>query len=295
MKKKEGFDGQQAIVLPRKVIKECTNLPIVNNLFVTDIGYYPKANFHYRKRENGCEQHILIYCVNGHGSAIVNRKHYHIDPFEFLIIPALHAHIYQAEPHSPWTIYWLHFRGNTSDFLSQFLYKKMMAGNNYVKFNEEMTHLFQNIYSLLQTGYSTNNLIFSSLSLHYFLSSFMFPGKFTLIKNTNSTDSIDRAIQFLKNNVHKVVSLQEVATIVNLSASHFSSLFRQKTGFPPIDYFNQLKMQHACQLLQFTNQHIGEIAFAIGIEDPYYFSRLFHTMMGMSPKAYRNKKEIKKL
>ena len=294
MKKKEGFDGQQAIVLPRKVINECMKLPVVNNLFITDIGYYPKANFHYRKRENGCEQHILLYCVNGHGSAIVNRKHYDINPFDFLIIPASHAHIYQANQQDPWTLYWLHFRGDSSDFLSQLLYKKMLAGDNYVKFNEEIRHLFQNIYSLLQTGYSVNNLIFSSLSLHYFLSSFIFPGKFTLAKNMSSTDSIDTAIQFLKNNVHRVISLSEVASKVNLSASHFSGLFRKKTGFSPIDYFNQLKMQQACQLLQFTDQRVNEVALAIGIEDSYYFSRLFTTMMGMSPKAYRNKKEIKK-
>ena len=238
MKKKEGFDGQLAIVLPRKVIKECMKIPVVNNLFITDIGYYPKANFHYRKRENGCEQHILLYCVNGHGNAIVNGKNYEINPFDFLIIPASLAHIYQAD---------------------------------------------------------AQNLIFSSLSLHYFLSSFIFPGRFTLTKNTISKDNIDTAIQFLKSNVHKALSLSEVASKVNLSASHFSSLFRKKTGFSPMDYFNQLKMQQACQLLQFTDQRINEVGLAIGIEDSYYFSRLFTTMMGMSPKAYRNKKEIKKL
>jgi AraC-like DNA-binding protein len=54
-------------------------------------------------------------------------------------------------------------------------------------------------------------------------------------------------------------------------------------------YFNHLKMQRACQLLQFTGLRIKEIAAEFGFEDPYYFSRLFTKTMGVSPTDYRNK------
>ena len=63
-----------------------------------------------------------------------------------------------------------------------------------------------------------------------------------------------------------------------------------KTGFSPIEYFNHLKVQKACQYLLFTDLRVKEIADKLGIEDPYYFSRMFSKLMGMSPGTYRTKR-----
>ena len=51
-----------------------------------------------------------------------------------------------------------------------------------------------------------------------------------------------------------------------------------------------LKVQKACQYLLFTDLRIKEIANKLGIEDQYYFSRMFTKIMGMSPVAYRIKR-----
>jgi AraC-like DNA-binding protein len=69
-------------------------------------------------------------------------------------------------------------------------------------------------------------------------------------------------------------------------------LFKQKTGFAPMEYFNQLKVQKACQYLLFTDLRIKEIAEQLGMEDPYYFSRMFKGVMGLSPKEYRIKRHV---
>ena len=81
-----------------------------------------------------------------------------------------------------------------------------------------------------------------------------------------------------------------MAKWVNLSGSHFSFIFKKKTGFSPIEYFNHLKVQKACQYLLFTDLRVKEIADKLGIEDPYYFSRMFTKLMGMSPGTYRTKR-----
>ncbi|MBC7626240.1 MAG: helix-turn-helix transcriptional regulator [Ferruginibacter sp.] len=56
-----------------------------------------------------------------------------------------------------------------------------------------------------------------------------------------------------------------------------------------MEYFNHLKIQKACQFLLFTKLRIKEISIELGIEDHYYFSRLFHKVMGVSPVCYRKK------
>lgn len=41
--------------------------PLISDLYITDIGYYPKAHYHFRERPEGCSQNILIYNVEGKG------------------------------------------------------------------------------------------------------------------------------------------------------------------------------------------------------------------------------------
>ena len=88
VKKKDGFKGQKAIVLPRQVIQACRDQQLLSNLYITDIGYYPKAAFHFRERDHGCNQHILIYCTGGKGWAVVDGNSVSVKEGEYLVIPA---------------------------------------------------------------------------------------------------------------------------------------------------------------------------------------------------------------
>lgn len=63
--------------------------------------------------------------------------------------------------------------------------------------------------------------------------------------------------------------------------------------YSTIDYFIQIKIQQACQLLDYSNLRINEISSRIGYEDPYYFSRIFKKVTGVSPDNY--KKDIYKV
>jgi AraC-like DNA-binding protein len=84
-----------------------------------------------------------------------------------------------------------------------------------------------------------------------------------------------------------MLSLKEMADFSGLSVSHYSFIFKKKTGFPPLEYFNHLKIQLACQYLLFSEMKIKDIGEMLGINDPYYFSRSFRRIMGVSPKFYR--------
>ena len=91
----------------------------------------------------------------------------------------------------------------------------------------------------------------------------------------------------MQKNIDKLMTLQDFARFANLSVSHFSAIFRERTGYSPIEYFNHLKIQKACQYLLLTQMRVKEIALELGIDDPYYFSRMFSKVMGSSPNDYR--------
>ena len=67
-------------------------------------------------------------------------------------------------------------------------------------------------------------------------------------------------------------------------------LFKDRTGFAPIDYFLHMKVQKATQLLDFTEKTVKEIAAELGFDDPYYFSRLFKKIMSYSPTEFRHQR-----
>jgi AraC-like DNA-binding protein len=289
--KKEGFEGQKAIVIPRKILSaRCMKNEVISSLYITDIGYYPKAKFHYRRRPAGADQHILIYCHEGSGKAIIKGVDYVIEQGEFIVVPMKRTHTYQADENNPWTIYWVHFKGAAADAIVSMLEKKNKTLKGFVSLNQYPISLFNEIYNQLERGYSNDNLIYANMSLWHFFAGIIYNNRLPGASKKNEVDEIDRAIDFLAVRIDEALSLEEIATAVNLSSSHFSYIFKRKTGFAPIEYFNHLKIQKACQYLLFTNLRIKEIGDKIGIDDPYYFSRMFTKVMGMSPKEYKDKR-----
>ena len=293
--KKEGFEGQKAIVLPKLIInKFCVNNPLIAKAFITDIGYYPKAQFHHRKRPFGAEQNILIYCVEGKGEIAINNSPYSIIADDFFVIPKGVPHFYETDLENPWTIYWCHFRGEQTDQIIKLIKEKYSVLKARVPFSESIIKLFENLYSNLEKGYSFENISYVNLIFLQFLSSFIFTDKFNFNFEEDHQNMIEQSIQFMQKNLDKGIKLEELSKHVNSSASHFSAIFKKKTGLPPIEYLNHLKIQKSCQYLQFTDLRIKEIASKIGIDDQYYFSRLFNKTMGFSPSEYREQRKSTK-
>ncbi|RFS21980.1 AraC family transcriptional regulator [Chitinophaga silvatica] len=289
-KKKEGFQGQRAIVLPRNIQQLCARNITTQQLYITDIGYYPKAKFHHRKREQGADEHILIYCQEGKGRITLKKKTYSIEPGDCFLLPRNQSHEYAADELEPWTIYWAHFLGESSDGLLNNAVKVWKGHKTFLPFSKERTQLFDLIYSLLERGYRQEHLAFANMNFWSFLSSCWYPDLVPVSNKKPDADIVDTAINYMNQHLDKLITLQQMAIAVNLSQSHFSFLFKNGTGYSPIEYFNHLKVQQACQYLLFTTLRIKEIAIQLGISDPYYFSRMFTKVMGISPNQYRDKR-----
>jgi len=286
--KRAGFNGQRAIVLPKSIInKFCVFNPIINKAYITDLGYYPKAQYHYRKRPFGAEQNILIYCLEGKGAVTIDSANYLVVPGDFFVIPSNVPHHYKTDEKNPWTIYWCHFKGDQADALVQRIIDRAGSFKYSVDFLEERISIFDQLYLNLEKGYSYENLTYVNLLFLQFLSSFLFSDRFGVHLQGNADSFLEKSISYMQDHIDKNLTLSDFAAHVNYSSSHYSSIFKNKTGFSPIEYFNQLKIQKACQYLQFTDLRIKEIAFKIGINDAYYFTRLFGKTMGFSPKDYR--------
>jgi len=260
---------------------------LLKHLHICSIGYYPKAKDHYTYRKKGLPENFLFYCVDGHGWFEISGQHFEVGPNEFFILPQNVEHSYGSKPDQPWTIYWIHFGGDSLPELNDIQAVQKHFKPVYIKNNGDILPLFSKIYKTLELGYSIDNLLFANMCLAEFLTLFIYNSRHYEATATDKMDCVDSAILFMQEHINDNISLNELSSQYNYSVSRFSNLFKQKTGYAPIDYFVQMKMQKACQQLNFTNQSVKEIAFSMGFDDPYYFSKRFRTIIGMSPKKYR--------
>lgn len=289
---KNGFPGERAIILPVAVLQEFRNDKLGGLLYITDIGFYPKAGYHFRMRESSeSDQYILLYCVDGEGWVNAEGKIQKLSRGEVVILPKGKAHSYGSNKNNPWTIYWIHFDGSMAAFFAEGLEKPFLISAGQDSRIEDRLALFEDIYTTLKNGYSKINLDYSVTVMFHFLGSLKFMSAFrsSLSGRQSQRDIVEDAIHFMRENIQRQIKLEEIAQYTNYSVSHFSILFREKTGYSPLNYFNQLRIQAACHHLDFTDLKINQIAMMTGFDDQFYFSRLFSKTMGCSPVSYRKR------
>lgn len=88
----------------------------------------------------------------------------------------------------------------------------------------------------------------------------------------------------LSNDQYSVVQLYEE---MGMSRTSFFTRMKKATGFGPLEFIRECRMQHARQLLRTTRKNISEIAYDCGYNDPKYFSDVFKKQVGVNPTAFR--------
>lgn len=289
IKIRDGFQGEKLISIPESALNKAIPHFIPNQPYVTHIGYFPKAMYHYRQRIQGCEDDILFYCLQGKGYYMLNGVKYELNANQFVIIPATTQPLYYwADPDDPWSIYWVHFTGNNIELFNKALHIEKDSIPVYIPINEEGLKIWGRMYESIAKGYSVENLLYANLCLNHLIATFLFPQKYqTIVSSYSDKDIVKKTILYMNNNLDKKLTVEDMALLNNLSLSHFSKIFRQATGMPPIDYFIHLKMQKACHLLYTTDYRIKRIAMMVGYDDCYYFSRLFKKANNIPPEEYR--------
>lgn len=99
---------------------------------------------------------------------------------------------------------------------------------------------------------------------------------------------IRKAKSFIDENfANPDLTLREVAGYVALSNNHFCTVFSQETGVTFTEYLTAIRLSRAKELLRDKQMRTSDVAFAVGYNDPHYFSYLFKKNAGLSPRDYR--------
>ena len=102
-------------------------------------------------------------------------------------------------------------------------------------------------------------------------------------------DLITNAIRYIRENPKENLSLQSIADNAGFSLTYFDALFKQHTGYTPVEYSRVYKLTRAALALRRTNNSVLDIALEYGYQSPESFTRAFKAFYSLSPSEYREK------
>ena len=100
---------------------------------------------------------------------------------------------------------------------------------------------------------------------------------------------IERSLAYIKASYTDDIRIPHLAAMDGLSVSRYNAVFREQTGTSPTGLITDLRLKHACTLLSSTDLSIGNIGAMVGYADNHFFSKIFKSHIGLSPKEYRQR------
>ena len=282
--KSDGFRDEKYMIVPTESFAEYMEHPLVRAFYLTDVGFFPKAKAHYYEREEGADQYILIYCTEGKGVIEVEDEKYFLGKSDAFCIPRNVCHRYYADEREPWSILWVHFKGDNTKLFP--LEERRLVHLNSRHSDNQMMVLFKLLFKVLERNYNLGNFIYISQVLSLIRAEIYYREK--LDESTTQDRHVTQVIRFMYQNLSGNLTLEDISNQVQLSKSYLNAIFKTHTGRSPVEFFIHLKMQEACKLLKSTDLYVYEVSVRLGYSDPYYFSRIFKKVVGVSPKDYKN-------
>ena len=256
--------------------------------------YYKEAGVWYIKHDahvanphwHDCYEMVLV--VSGNAVEHVNESEYFVSDGSLVLVTPDDFH--QVTHTENYLVHHIMF---SEEILGEELLIKLITKghdmNMIVKLDDEDFKSAKLLFELLarelkekKNGYIQN--VYGILNI---LVSTVLRYRFTKSENMNKYNSVGRALEYIKCNFTKPLTLSEVAKEVNLEPNYFSSIFSKKLNTNFKNYVNEVRLNHALRELRSSDKTIVEICYSSGYGSISNFNRMFKKHYGMTPKEYR--------
>lgn len=205
-----------------------------------------------------------------------------------LIAPGVPQHYGNPDSHRPWQVTWIIFQPR-ADWRDLLAWPEMAAGIYRLQIgdpeigNEIRQALARTVAATRRGSERSVRFAMNALENALLWCDALNPGT-----RLSAVDPrLERAIQFLCENLAAPHYLDEIAAVAGLSRAQVVRLFRAQTGVAPMRYLENRRLERAIELLEHTPLTIGEIADHIGYPNAFHFSTRFRRLFGRSPSFYR--------
>lgn len=239
----------------------------------THVNKYNMAEMHYHPN------YELYYLISNKREYFVGDKYFEIEAGSFVLVPPYKFHRTKGKSAKRTLIYF------TKEFLLQSFSED--ACNRILScFKEyliippkENLNLFTQQLKKIES--STDDFSFAlNLGVLLDLLSQCKP-------NHNCNEKMSEMLEYINNNFAHLNSIDQIADTFYISKGHLCRFFKKHMDITVIDYLNNIKIKNACKYITTTNMNMTEIASACGFNSSAYFSKIFKSIMGKTPKQYQ--------
>lgn len=209
----------------------------------------------------------------------------------FLICPN-QINTYYADPDDPWEYTWLEIDGMKAKELFDFadltfdhpIYTPRLTESGH-EVRDEMLHIVhyedQSPYYVISHLYLFFDCLLKSSGIQ------------KKKRNVSLKDYyIKEALSFIEQNYQNNITIEDIASCLNLDRSYFGKLFKEALSKSPQDFLVNYRLTKSLELLKNTDKPIKDIGTAIGYPNQLHFSRMFKKEYGVSPREWRKTQTI---
>lgn len=230
--------------------------------------------------------YLIIWVLAGSGYVETEGRRHTVRTGHLITLCPRAAHAYGSDAATPWDILWAHFTGTLAaplvrairqfggpvvdlgpDALLRDRWEELVlaqssgGGGVELRVNTGLAALLGQILQRLQSG--------------------------TITPQRSGPLDATALHRYIHDHYRETITLASLARLAGLSPTHFARVFRKQFGVSPVNLVIEKRMAVASSLLTHSTMPVKQVSQAVGYEDPYYFSRLFHRRTGMSPTDYR--------
>jgi len=232
------------------------------------------------------QEYQIIYITQGKGILETKKSRYQIGPGSVIILRKGEWHRYRPLKEFGWTENYIGFDGELADFFLQ--KQEGLRDIEVVELGEQevLIDTFYKIFDLVKNENPCFQQIASGLIIKLL-------GYILALENHKSFagNVVEGIIQeicfYIREHVEDEFDFERLTKNYDISCSYLRKMFKQYTGKSPHQYYLDMKIIRAKELISNTGMSMKEISFELGFESIHYFSRLFKSKVGQAPSAFR--------
>ncbi|MDD4578488.1 MAG: AraC family transcriptional regulator [Sphaerochaeta sp.] len=254
---------------------------------------YPSKNHpknYYFKPDKGrvLSEYQIVYISKGKGFfSSESTKRRAITKGEIILLFPGQWHTYCPLEETGWNEYYIGFEGKIIDTI---VANGFITPENQVLdvgINEDLVNLFTTAIKVAKEDKGAAQQYLAGIVFNI-LGAILSLAQNKNFESKESTQKIEQAKIIMIENINKNIDIKGIATNLGISYSLFRKVFKEYTGYAPSQYFQELKLRKAKELLAETSHSIKEISFELNFSSYEYFLSFFKKRAGFTPMEYRN-------
>lgn len=270
-------DSVRLIHTPSQAIKK-------SFFYIQEIGYFKTIPPYFTEREN-LDSFLIVLTLSGSGRLICEGREYTLGHGDIFWINCMNHHYYECLEGEEWEFLWFHFHGLAGHGYYQ-TYCEYPSPVIHIDQTEPLAGQIREMIRLTRLRDSTSDIRIAD-HINHIITELLLAVHTREVRSDPLPAHIKAVVRELEKRFQEPCPLDNLARQFGISKYYLLRQFKKHMGMPILEYQITLRINHAKELLKYSDQTVNEIAISCGMPNASYFIRTFQKREGKTPLKYR--------